>query len=55
MSSSLIASVSILNAAAWPTAEQGSRRHVQWTSTTDKAAVSGFDFEGKIISRHGDN
>jgi len=41
-------SMSLLNAATWPTSADG-KRTVRWTSTTERAAADGVDFAGKLI------
>lgn len=41
--------LSILNAASWPGAGADGQRHVKWTSTTERAPVSEFVFQGKMI------
>ena len=41
-------SMSILNAATWPTRENGPRT-IRWTSTTELAKAEAVNFQGKII------
>lgn len=41
--------MSLLNAASWPGAEGDSRRCLRWTSTSDLASTSSFEFNGKIV------
>lgn len=41
--------LSLLNAASWPSAEYNATRWVQWTSTTEKSVVEGFDFRKKLV------
>ena len=41
-------SMSLINAATWPTGSDG-RRVVRWTSTTEKAAADSVDFKGKLV------
>jgi hypothetical protein len=41
--------LSLLNAASWPSAEGNASRWVQWTSTSEKAAIDGFAFNKKLI------
>jgi hypothetical protein len=41
--------LSLLNAASWPSAEGNASRWVQWTSTSEKAALDGFAFNKKLV------
>ena len=41
--------LSILNAASWPSAGQGNKRRIVWTSARRNATLPHFYFEGKLI------